>query len=163
MLLKIPQFPYPPLLLHPMLPPPLHGVNPRTAMGQQKWDKLRRQAYAKYGLCCWACERKDRLEAHECFHVDWHSGTCQFKGVVALCNWCHSFIHRGRLDMLVRQRQLSSRKRNAILKYGKSVLARTVILPRDTQFVVETFGLTLPEVISRRLSVPPYSRWRVLF
>lgn len=122
-LMQIPVFPYADLLRHPTIPMPLHGVNPRSIWGSEWWDVIRRQAYAKYRHRCWACGKgKIVLEGHENYRFDYRAGIAEFLGVVALCHYCHSFIHSGLLEILVQQRKISRQKKAAILKHGRKVL-----------------------------------------
>ena len=122
-LMHIPTFPYPDLLRHATIPIPLHGVNPRNVFGAEWWDVIRRQAYAKYHFRCWACGKgKTVLEGHENYRFDYRAGIAEFLGVVALCHYCHSFIHSGLLDILCRQKKVSRYKKAAIMKHGRKVL-----------------------------------------
>jgi len=50
-----PKFTKPEILLHPNIPKPLHGINPRTIKGQEWWDEKRQVAYKENNYCCWAC------------------------------------------------------------------------------------------------------------
>lgn len=100
-------FTRPELLIHPTLPEPLHGINPRTLMGQKKWDEERRNCYAINNYHCFACgvfapydtEKKkfifkDRqLHAHEAYHYDYKKCEVRLNEVVALCPTCHNAIH----------------------------------------------------------------------
>jgi len=98
-----PRVPNPALLLHPPIPIALGGVNPRTIKGQEWWDVVRREAYAKYDYHCWACDvhRLDtdnqKLDAHECYNYNYIRKRAYFVGVVALCRDCHMFIHWRRI------------------------------------------------------------------
>ena len=123
-------FPNPELLLHPPIPKPLHGVNPRTIRGQAWWDIQRRRAYARHDNCCWACaipKRRARyhrwLEAHEVYSMDYPSGRVEFLGVCALCHACHNFIHRQRMEALLEVGKLSRVKYDDILARGKRFLS----------------------------------------
>ena len=103
-----PNFPADPtLLLHPIIPKPLHGTNPRTIMGQKKWDVVRKEAYARNNYHCFACgiHRNDVtprqiLHAHEQYDIDYGRGKVSFRGVIALCPQCHDLIHSQRYDAL---------------------------------------------------------------
>lgn len=119
----------PDLLLHPNLPKPLHGLNPRTIKGDLWWDKVRQQAYAKNDYKCWACgvhksEAKFHhwLEAHEDYDFDYVKGTLQIREIVALCHACHNFIHSGRLANLHAQGKLKKDYFEEVLLHGSAVL-----------------------------------------
>ncbi len=97
------------LLLHPPIPLSMHGVNPRTIMGKQKWDEVRREAYDKNNDCCWICgvhrsvaKPNPWLEAHETYNIDYEKFEMTLREIVALCPLCHMFIHRGRLELRVK-------------------------------------------------------------
>lgn len=104
----------PRLLLHPNIPKPLHGVNPRSIKGRTWWTNTRREVYKKAGYCCEACghnapydhERKrffsrdDNLHAHEIYKIDYVGCIVELERIVALCPQCHSGIHSGRLNAL---------------------------------------------------------------
>ena len=98
----------PEVLMHPNIPKPLHGLNPRTIKGQEWWDVERKKAYASTGYRCIACgiektmaKKFKWLEAHEDFIIDYKKGTCTIKEIIPLCHYCHSFIHSGRLRMIM--------------------------------------------------------------
>lgn len=131
-----PEFPMPELLTHPNIPKPLHGINPRTIMGQSWWDKTRKEAYAKYNQHCWACgihksKAKYRrwLEAHEGYNIDYKTGTVTINEIVALCNACHNFIHSGRLYALTEKGETPINKSLSILKRGLDILEPLLLKP----------------------------------
>jgi hypothetical protein len=124
------QFPRPELLLHPLVPPPLHGLAPRTILGVKWWDEQRHQAMAKNFYKCWACNiprtkaRKYKwLEGHESYNIDWERGTATLVEIVSLCHFCHNYIHRGRLEMLLRYGKLNPDLYAAIIKHGDNITA----------------------------------------
>ena len=94
-----PNFIRPELLLHPMIPRSLSGVNPRRIKGKEWWDKTRKAAYAENNYCCWACgaHRMDTteqlLDGHETYEYNFDKRTMRYEGTVALCRRCHEFIH----------------------------------------------------------------------
>lgn len=130
-------FPDPSILLHPQIPKPLHLLNPRTILGDGWWQEVRKEAYLRHGFCCHACgvlkyEAKHRqwLEAHEMYDIDYITGKVEFLEVVALCHFCHNFIHQGRLVSLLEKSVISFGFYDSIMNHGDSVLAKAGI-PRD--------------------------------
>jgi len=124
-----PKFKRPDLLLHPNLPKPLHGVNPRSILGGEWWDKERKKAYATNDHHCWACgvHRYDAdyhqwLEAHEAYDINWNTGVVKLLEIVALCHSCHNYIHSGRLAMLLGQGQITIEKYNHIIERGNDIV-----------------------------------------
>lgn len=97
-----PKFVHPELLLHPPIPWPLWGVNPRRIEGTKWWNKTRKEAFRKNNNCCHACgvhrlETKEQwLEGHETYDIDYDAKTQTYMGTVGLCRLCHQFIHCGR-------------------------------------------------------------------
>jgi len=119
----------PALLTHPNIPKPLHGLNPRTLLGQEWWDERRHAAYAKEIYHCWACGvHKSNalyhrwLEGHETYNIDYEHGRAEMIEVVALCHACHNFIHSGRLVAEWRVKHISQDKALTILRHGFDVL-----------------------------------------
>lgn len=119
----------PEILLHPNIPKPLHGLAPRTIMGQEWWDVVRQEAYAKAGYCCDACGVPKSealyhkwLECHELYEIDYPKGRMVFKELVALCHACHNYIHSGRMKILVRKGEMEDEKMEAILKRGNKII-----------------------------------------
>lgn len=94
----------PEILTHPNIPKPLHGISPRTIMGQRWWDNKRQEVYRSTEYHCIACgvhKTEARgpkwLEAHESFEIDYNTGICTIRSIEPLCHYCHNFIHSGRL------------------------------------------------------------------
>lgn len=132
------------ILAHPNIPKPLHGVNPRTIMGQKWWDFTRRTSYAKNNFCCWACgthktqsSYRQWLEGHEFYKVDYESGRMEFIEVVALCHMCHSFIHSGRLLALLRKGEVSSYKAEDVIERGMDLLEAIGLPPTTGALLVK--------------------------
>lgn len=110
----------PDLLLHPMIPTSLHGVNPRTILGTEWWNETRSRAYLENNYHCWACGSKDNklpLEAHEIYEYDFRRRVLIFTEVAGLCRYCHSFIHIGHTLKTV-----NDSKARYIFRHGCSVL-----------------------------------------
>lgn len=121
----------PEVLIGPMTPIPMHGLVPRTVLGKEWWDKTRRAAYASTDYHCVACgvhRSKARgrrwLEAHELFSVEYEAGRWTYLETVPLCNFCHSYVHAGRLGEMVRQRYVTQARYKAIIVHGDRLLRK---------------------------------------
>ena len=75
-------------------------------MPRSKWDKLRKQVYAKTGHACQICGTKGRLNCHEVWEYDDKKFIQKLKGFVALCSMCHHVKHFGRSQILAGKGQL---------------------------------------------------------
>lgn len=118
----------PSILLHPNIPKPLHGLNPRTILGDQWWNQKRQIAYKTKDYKCWACgmHKKDALyhkwlEAHECYEFHYCNGTAKMIEITALCHSCHNYIHCGRMTHLLRAGKMTMDKLNKILEHGDAL------------------------------------------
>jgi hypothetical protein len=84
----------PELLQMEVIPYFLHGVNPRTLMGKQRWETIRHIVYDLAGNRCEVCGDGDSyLHAHETYEYDYKKKISTPSEVVALCKKCHQFIH----------------------------------------------------------------------
>jgi hypothetical protein len=126
----------PELLTHPNIPKPLHGLNPRSLLGQEWWDRHRREAAAKYDYCCWACGIRGRdaryhqwLEGHEVYLYDYENGAATLSEIASLCHSCHNFIHSGRLGMLLRKKEITEEKFTDIINHGQVILRENNLTP----------------------------------
>lgn len=163
--------PVPELLEQPLIPPPLHGVNPRTIMGKAAWDEERRRVYRKYGFTCAACgvNGRDafpvtRLEAHERFRVDYRARRMELIGMEPVCPACHAFIHGGLLEIRLRSGQMSREIVRRILSHGVSVLAAIGgTVPQAAHHLCGRLGVRH----GLRVAAPPpatrWSGWRLLW
>lgn len=131
-----PRFQRPELLFHPPIPPPMHGLNPRTIMGQAEWDKVRVKVYEVNNDCCWACgvhrsEAPGRkwLEAHEIYDIDYKRGRMRLREIVALCHYCHNYVHINRLRALVDSRKAPPGKLHRVLAHGQRILSSNRVKP----------------------------------
>lgn len=83
---------------------PLHGLAPRTIMGNYEWGKIRKACYEAANNHCEICgvalgtKRGDPLmrQAHELYHYDYTEMVARFERPICLCSACHAFIHSGR-------------------------------------------------------------------
>lgn len=119
----------PELLLCPNIPKPMHGINPRTVLGTNWWNRERRAAYKSTAFHCEACgvhksEAKLHrwLEGHEWYQIDYAKGRMKYVRTVPLCHYCHNFIHDGRLRRLLDEGLINHQKYAAILQHGEAVL-----------------------------------------
>jgi hypothetical protein len=107
------------------------GVNPRSILGSVWWNKEKKQAKQKSNFRCHACgihyrkaKGKQWLEGHEQYDIDCFKGIMTYIGTVALCHYCHNFIHIGRMRSLLAKGQMKFAKYSAIIKHAESVLDR---------------------------------------
>lgn len=121
--------PRPELLQHANIPKPLHTVAPRTVLGRRWWDYERKRAYQRSGYRCCACgvnssDAKERqaLEAHEIYTIDYARGRMTYVEAVALCHYCHNFIHCGRLEILAQKGEVSWAKYASVMNHGRKIL-----------------------------------------
>lgn len=119
----------PELLLHLNIPKPLHGLSPRTVLGQAWWDMKRQEAYKRTNYHCAACgihksDAKHRkwLEAHENYKIDYDLGIMTLIEINALCHYCHSYIHDGLLSIRLAKKEISYELYCEILSHGNKIL-----------------------------------------
>lgn len=119
----------PEILSHPNIPKPLHGIAPRTIMGQKWWDKTRKEVYATADYHCIACGVYKEvarghawLEAHEYWDIDYSKGEAKVESIEPLCHYCHNFIHSGRLTNILGGEK-SEDEVKEILEHGFKILS----------------------------------------
>lgn len=163
----------PEILTHPNIPKPLHGLSPRTIMGQEAWDVERQKVYAQSYYRCVACgvhksEAKGPkwLEAHEFYDIDYRTGRVEIKKIVALCHYCHNFIHSGRLYM-IQGKEKGVEEIKAILEHGFLVLADKGLecfyftFDYALELGVDTHGV-FPNEDTNEITVP-WGDWRLIY
>ncbi len=145
----------PEILLQRTIPAPLFGVNPRIIKGKSWWDKIRKEAYASTGYCCIACgvsksEAKYHkwLEAHESFKFDDVNYIAEVERIVPLCHACHSFIHRGRLSIMLVRGLIDENRYLEILLHGLDVI-------RDSGLVLTIEQNDMLYMVCERICMPP--------
>lgn len=145
--------PRPEVLAMPNIPMPMSGVCPRVVLGGEWWEKTRLEAYQSTGYHCIACgvpkyEAKDRpgIEGHEAFTMDYPRGLMTYVETVPLCNWCHQYIHDGRMRAMVAKGEMPKEKMAEILEHGR-LLLRSV-------------GMTKP--LPYEGKVAPWRKWRMV-
>lgn len=119
----------PEILLLPNIPQPLHGVNPRTVLGNSWWNKTKKEAKLASDNHCVACgvskmQAKSRqwVECHEVYDTDYKRGRLTYIETVTLCHYCHMYIHDGRMKHLMEKGQLHQQKYVSIIQHGDRIL-----------------------------------------
>jgi hypothetical protein len=119
----------PSVLLQGNIPKPMHGLAPRTILGQKWWDRERKLAYKASEFHCVACgvhktnaRYHKWLEGHEQYRIDYLIGRMEYIGAVSLCHFCHNGIHDGRLRMLLERGEIHHAKYAAIIQHRDKVL-----------------------------------------
>ena len=118
----------PTILTHPNIPKPLHGVNPRTIMGEEMWQELS-SLVRKDVMYCQACGSsrfisKGGFECHEVYNIQYSAGISTFIRYVVICKDCHNFIHEGRLSSLVEANKITRHEYWRIIKRGNAILKK---------------------------------------
>lgn len=162
----------PDILTHPNIPKPLHGVNPRLIMGKKKWDIVRQDVYRSSGYHCIACgvheseaKKKQQLEAHEYYNIDFSKGRVEIISIEPLCLYCHSFIHSGLLSISVNKWR-TQQEAVDILEHGFKILSDNKLraFPSTLQ-VAKMLGATTYKVKSYKLTIPDvkWEDWRLIW
>jgi len=155
----------PEILCSENIPKPLHGVAPRVVLGDKWWNQTRKAAYASTAYHCVACGdhksqvkgNRKHLEGHELYDIDYPKGLMVYIETVPLCNWCHSYVHDGRLTALMEQGVIPQQKYVAVIQHGDEVLNRyNMVRPSRKE---------RDEVIALQLSfgkIAEWSKWRLV-
>lgn len=142
----------PEVLLHAQIPQPMHEVAPRTILGAKWWNKVRKEAYRSTSWHCIACgiyktdTKRRQLEAHEVYRIDYAKGLMVFVEVVPLCNFCHSYIHQGRLQAMMEKGQIPQATYVAVIQHGDKVLREA--------------GLSKPPLYNGKIAA--WGKWRLV-
>lgn len=145
--------PRPEILLLPNIPKPLHGLAPRVILGDKWWNETRHAAYKSTDYHCIACgvhkllaRGPKWLEGHEVYRTDYVHGRMVYVEAVPLCNFCHNFIHSGRLQALLDKHKITQQRYTSIIQHGERILARA--------------GLCKPRPYEGK--VAEWSKWRLV-
>jgi hypothetical protein len=137
------------ILIHPNIPKPLHGLNPRTIMGASKWKELS-DAKRNSTHFCEACGTSKiisgTLECHEEYQINYEAGISKLVRIVAICKKCHEYIHCGRLKALVKSQKISRRYYLMIIKRGREILKKHKI-----------------KKVKYRGVISEWSKWKMIF
>jgi len=147
----------PEILIHPNIPKPLHGLNPRSVMGKSWWDEKRQEAYAKEYYCCWACgvhksaaKYHKWLEGHECYRYNYALGTAEMIEVTALCHSCHNFIHSGKLQYDYKAGRISYDRYRDILDHGNRIIGEYGLDNIENPYIID------------KSSIADWKSWRLI-
>lgn len=121
----------PEILLLPRIPKPMHGLAPRVVLGKKWWNEIRQKTYASAEYHCVACgvhkvaaKGPKWLEAHEVYRTCYEAGRLIFVEVVPLCNFCHNYIHQGRLEYLLENKKITQQRYAAIIQHGDRIVRK---------------------------------------
>jgi len=122
----------PAILTHPNIPKPLHGVNPRTIMGEEAWREL--SSRLRNGVMfCQACGTSKFIsgtfDCHEVYRIWYKPGIAKFVKFVCICKDCHNFIHDGRLSAMVDKTE-DGKRDTAELEYFRIIDRGEAILKK---------------------------------
>jgi len=140
------------VLTQTILPFSLHGVNPRTIMGEEEWQKVKKETQKQADHHCMCCGRSvqhipgDWVETHEMYSIDTEKHVFELSGFVGLCNDCHSYIHQGRLRILVAEGKMRMSEYTRIIEHGDKLL--------------DMFGLSKHDLPGSEIENP---EWRLLY
>lgn len=141
----------PSILLLPNVPKPMHGVNPRSVLGNRWWDAERNAAYRSTNYHCEACgvhksqaRFRKVVEGHEVYATDYQNGILKYVRTTPLCSVCHEYIHDGRLQALLQKGQITRGHYVSVMQHGDRLLAevglkkpshseRDAVIMRDIQ------------------------------
>ena len=125
-------------------------------LGAKWWKDIRYDAYEANNRHCWACaRRRNRLEAHECYEIDYEQGIAEFTDVVALCSTCHHFIHSNRLVRMVQIGVYDVGIFNAVRGHGYHVLRQADLMPSPWARLNFEPDYILPDA----LRLAPFAAW----
>lgn len=140
--IKVPLGINPEILLCPRVIKPLWHQNPRSILTQidkDWWDRTRQKVYASnnFHCCCCGVHKLDQrgpvkyLDAHEYYDINYQTGEVRLKYILALCRYCHSYIHFGRLFNEYESGNIEEKEFYAILSHGNTLLQNNNLPPKN--------------------------------
>lgn len=163
--------PLPRILEQPVIPLPLHGVNPRSIMGRPAWDKVRREVYARHDYRCAVCGVPSRealfkpwLEAHERFEIDWRARTMTLIGMEPLCKACHSCCHTGLMEVNLAARRITRKDARTMLEHGTDVLRQIEgVVPQNAHRLCLALGIRHGLKVAKSPPAAGWSGWKMIW
>lgn len=99
------------------------------------------------------------------YDYDFTKGVATYKGACALCPYCHSFIHCGRLIMRWEEGEEGKGKVKRIISHGLRVLERANLVPHPSSWMAaEDLGLDIewcdePQALNNPPKMAPWEKW----
>jgi hypothetical protein len=102
------------------MPPILWRQNLRTALGKNRWNKLRRSVVQK---SCVICQGTEQLEAHEVWDYGERPRVSVAKliGIDTICTKCHDVVHWGNTTRLAEEGKISRRAIAGLRRHFRKV------------------------------------------
>lgn len=125
------------ILAQPLLPYSLHGVNPRSIMGQTNWNKTKKAKRLEANHHCQICDKYvphvagNWLECHEVYEIDEEKLEFRLKDIVAICNMCHRFIHFGYTTILYQEGKITQEVYEEIYDHGQKLLQSQNLVKKE--------------------------------
>jgi hypothetical protein len=96
------------------------------------------------------------MEAHEIYRTDYAIGRLYYLEAVPLCQFCHAFIHSGRLQALLDRNQITQQRYVAVIQHGERVLANAgLVKPKQYDGPIAEWG-KWRLVVGRRMFKPKF-------
>lgn len=125
------------ILAQPILPYSLHGVNPRTIMGNAAWNKMKIAKRSEANHHCQICDRYvphvkgDWLECHEVYEIDEENLEFRLIDIVAICNTCHGYVHLGLTGLLYSQGKITEERYWEIIEHGDKLMRSQLLTKQE--------------------------------
>jgi hypothetical protein len=106
-----------------LVPAPLWGKNLRKMLGKDAWYRLRDRA-APPGKPCVICRRNLGTHGHEVMNYLETGGQiaiAQLTAIIRICQDCHSVSHWGRFKALLKEKEITKKEFNRVLKHALAV------------------------------------------
>lgn len=147
------------------IPKPLHGINPRTIMGDDAWKKFRFDIVSKQPYCSACGIHTPSLDLHEDYDINYDKCTLTIRDYVPLCKKCHSFIHSGRLANLYAKQQISKDEIYAIMSHGVRICKEHKIkVFHGTYMLAAMVGVDVKDITSYAPKTRcGWESWRLIY
>lgn len=95
----------PPFILPNLVPSNLWGINLRSLLPKDEWDRIRKQVYMLAGYRCRICGGQGPNWPVECeeqweyLNISYSCGIARLESLVSLCSSCHRIKHLGKANI----------------------------------------------------------------